>query len=77
MRIFEITFEFVSSRKIALERIAKPYFKKAKKFREDLTGLHMLGPVIELNRLIQVGFVGSLKIPHFRLPLQYLDEKVS
>ena len=37
-----INFEVVTSRKIALERIiAKPSFKRAKIFREDLVGVHM------------------------------------
>ena len=52
-----INFELVTSKKIARKRIAKPYFKSAKIFRHDLVGLHMLRPVIELNRPIQVGFV--------------------
>ena len=37
-----INFELVTSQKIASKRIAKPYFKKAKKFREDLVGLQIL-----------------------------------
>ena len=51
-----INFEIVTSRKAALKRIAKPYFKSGKIFRHDLVGFHMLRPVIELNRPIQVGF---------------------
>ena len=38
-----------------LKGIGKPYFKRAKKFRTDMVGLHMLRPVVELNRPIQVG----------------------
>ena len=34
-------FEVVTSRKVALERIAKPNFKHAKIFREDLVDVHM------------------------------------
>ena len=49
-------FEVVTSRKIALKRIAKPNFQRAKKFREDLIGIHMTKPVLVLNRPIQVGF---------------------
>ena len=52
-----INFEIVTSRKVALRRIAKPYFKRAKKFRHNLVGLHMQRPILELNRPIQVGFV--------------------
>ncbi len=51
-----INFEIVTSRKIALKRIAKPNFKRAKRFREDLVGIHMTKPVLVLNRPIQVGF---------------------
>ena len=51
-----INFEIVTSRKVALKRIAKPYFKSTKEFRSDLVGLHMFRPVIELSRPIQVGF---------------------
>ena len=51
-----INFEVVTSRKIALKRIAKPNFQRAKKFREDLVGIHMSKPVLTLNRPIQVGF---------------------
>ena len=39
-----------------MRKIAKPYFKSGKIFRHDLTGLHMMKPVLELNRPIQVGF---------------------
>ena len=51
-----IDFEVVTSRKIALKRIAKPNFKRAKRFREDLIGIHTTKPVLVLNRPIQVGF---------------------
>ena len=51
-----IDFEVVTSRKIALKRIAKPNFKHAKRFREDLVGIHTTKPVLKLNRPIQVGF---------------------
>ena len=40
-----INFEVVSSRKVALKRIAKPSFKRAKIFREDLVGVHMAKPL--------------------------------
>ena len=51
-----INFEIVTTRKAALKRIAKPNFQRAKKFREDLVGIHMAKPVLVLNRPIQVGF---------------------
>ena len=35
-----INFEVVTSRKIALKRIARPNFQRAKIFREDLVGIH-------------------------------------
>ena len=49
-------FEVVTSRKVALKRIAKPNFKLVKIFREDLGWYHMIEPVLVMNRLIQVGF---------------------
>ena len=51
-----INFEVVTSRKVALKRIAKPNFKCVKIFREDLVGIHMVKPVLAMNRPIQVGF---------------------
>ena len=51
-----INFEVVTSRKIALKRITKPSFKRAKIFRENLVGVHMTKPVLVINRPIQVGF---------------------
>ena len=39
-----------------LKRIAKPNFKTAKIFREDLVGIHMAKPVLLLDKPIQVGF---------------------
>ena len=51
-----INFETVTSRKIALQRIAKPNFQRAIKFREDLVGVHMAKPLLVLDRPIQVGF---------------------
>ena len=51
-----IDFDIVTSRKMALKRIAKPNFKTAKRFREDLVGIHLLKPTLVLNRPIQVGF---------------------
>ena len=41
---------------MALKRIAEPNFKREKKFREDLVGIHLPEPVLLLNRPIQVGF---------------------
>ena len=51
-----IDFEIVTSRKIALKRIAKPNFKRAIRFRENLVGVHTTKPVLILHRPIQVGF---------------------
>ena len=51
-----INFEVITSRKITLKRIAKPSFKRAQIFRDDLIGVHMAKPVLVMNRLIQVGF---------------------
>ena len=52
-----INFEVVTSRKVALKRIAKPNFQRAKIFRENLVGIHRVKPVLVMNRPIQVGFV--------------------
>ena len=49
-------YTVVASRKIALKQIAKPNFKRAKIFSEDLVGIHMTKPVLVLNRPIQFGF---------------------
>ena len=51
-----INFEVVTSRKIALKRIAKPNFQRIKTFREDLVRIHMSRPMLKLDRPIQVGF---------------------
>ena len=51
-----IIFEVVTSRKVSLKRIAKPNSKRVKIFREDLVGIHMVKPVLVMNRPIQVGF---------------------
>ena len=51
-----INFDVVTSRKVALKRIAKPNFKSVKIFREDLVGIHMVKPILVMNRPIQVGF---------------------
>ena len=39
-----------------MKRIAKPSFKRAKIFSEDLVGVHMAKPVLAMNRPTQVGF---------------------
>ena len=49
-----INFEVVTSRKVALKRIARPNFQRGKIFREDLVGIHMAKPV--MNRPTQVRF---------------------
>ena len=51
-----VDIELVQSRKMALKRFAKPNFKRAKKFRENLVAIHVAKPVLVLNRPIQVGF---------------------
>ena len=51
-----ISFEVVTSRKIELKRIARPYFKRATIFIEDLVGVPTAKPVLVMNRPIQVGF---------------------
>jgi len=51
-----VDIELVQTKKIALKRIAKPNFKRAKRFRDDLVAIHVAKPVLVLNRPIQVGF---------------------
>ena len=51
-----ISFEVVTSRKIALKRIARPNFMRTKIFRKDLVGIHMAKSDLVMNRPIQVGF---------------------
>jgi len=51
-----IDFELVTSKKIALKRIAKPSFQRAKRFNEDLVGIHCAKQKLVLNRPIQAGF---------------------
>ena len=59
-----INFEIVTSRKVALKRIAKPNFQREKIFHEDLVGIHMAKPVLVMNRPIQVGFA-ILDLPKY------------
>ena len=51
-----VSIELVTSEKIARKRIAKPNFKRAKRFHDELVGIHMQKAKLELNRPIQVGF---------------------
>ena len=55
-RLWRINFEVVTSRKVALKRIAKPNWQRAKIFRDDLVGIDMAKPVLAINRPVQVGF---------------------
>ena len=51
-----INFEVVTPRKVPSKRITKPNFKRVKIFHEDLDGIHIIKPVLVMNRPIQVGF---------------------
>ena len=51
-----VTIELLTSNKIAKKRIAKPKFKRAKRFHDELMAVHLLKPKLEFNRPIQVGF---------------------
>ena len=62
-----INLEVVTSRKVALKRIAKKNFKRVKIFREDLVGIHMVKPGLVMNQPIHVGFA----------ILDLLDEDIS
>ena len=69
-----IDFEVVTPRQIALKRIAKPNFKRAKIFCEDLVSIYMTKPVLILNRPIQIGFAVLSKYHmynfHYNVSLQ-------
>jgi hypothetical protein len=51
-----VNIDLVTSRKIALKRIAKPTFKRSKIIRDDLVAIHCAKEKLLLNRPIQVGF---------------------
>jgi hypothetical protein len=51
-----VNIELITSRKIAVKRISKPTFKRAKIFHEDLVAIHCVKEKLILNRPIQVGF---------------------
>ena len=51
-----VNVELITSKKIALKRVAKPTFKRAKIFREDLVAIQCAKERLLLNRPIQVGF---------------------
>ena len=49
-----VNIEIVQTKKQALKRVAKPSFKRAKIFRENLVAIHCTKPTLVLNRPIQV-----------------------
>ena len=51
-----VNVELITEKKIALKRIAKPTFKRWKKFHEDLVAIQCVKEKLLLNRPIQVGF---------------------
>ena len=51
----QINFEVVTSRKVALKRIAMPNFRRVKNILRGF-GRYSHGPVLVMNRPIQVGF---------------------
>ena len=51
-----VNIELLTSNKIARKRIAKPNFKRSKRFHDELMAVHLLKPKLELSRPIQVGF---------------------
>ena len=51
-----VNVELITSKKIALKRVAKPTFKRWKIFREDLVAIQCAKEKLLLNRPIQVGF---------------------
>ena len=79
VRLWRISGNGVTSRKVALKRIAKPNFKRVKIFREYLVGIHMVKPVLAMNRPIQVEFaiLDLSKVSHVRFLLHYVDEDIS
>ena len=71
-----IDFEVVTSKKMALERIAKQNFKCVKIFHKDLFGIHMMKPVMVLNHPIQVGFAIP-DISKYQFSLKCMDAEIS
>ena len=51
-----VNVELITSKKIALKRVAKPTFKRSKTIRNDLVAIHCAKEKLLLNRPIQVGF---------------------
>ena len=51
-----VNVELITSKKIALKRVAKPTFKRWKIFCEDLVAIQCVKERLLLNRPIQVGF---------------------
>ena len=51
-----VNIELVTDAKIAKKRIAKPNFKRAKRFHDELIGVHLQKAKLELSRPIQAGF---------------------
>ncbi len=51
-----VNIELLTNRKFALKRIAKPNFKRSKKFHDELIAIHAQKMKLELSRPIQVGF---------------------
>ena len=51
-----VNIELLTPKNNALKRIAKPNFKRSKRFHDELLAVHVQKPKLELSRLIQVGF---------------------
>jgi hypothetical protein len=51
-----VNIELHTSAMMAKKRIARPTFKRAKRFHDQLIGVHLQKAKLELNRPIQVGF---------------------
>ena len=74
-----INFEVVTSRKVALKRIAKPNFKRVKISREDLIGIQN-GQACTGDESTDSSWIchsRSFQVSPVRFPLQYVDEEIS
>ena len=60
-----VNIELLTANKIAKKRIAKPNFKRSKRFHDELMALHVQKPKLELSLPIQVGFtIFDLSMEH-------------
>ena len=64
-----VNIELLTTENSAIKQIAKPFFKSAKRFHDELIAVHLQKPKLEFNRPIQVGFaildISKVHMYHF------------